>query len=165
MKLLIHTQTSTVVLEWISKFHPTIYNGCDYLSMLWLKLKHVSKKGTQLNIRASLQILMPLTLSSAGRYYLGPGDQLINKVTSHEQPKSPVIRLFVQLFVFIIWVTSLCMQDIESSLHKLSVIICYFDIIICYFRYNHDTAEDKTRGFVQYISWFHGNLCEQTRYW
>ena len=26
-------------------FHPTLYNGCSYLSMLWLKLNHVSKKG------------------------------------------------------------------------------------------------------------------------
>ena len=27
------------------KFHPTLYNGCDYLSMLGLKLNHVSKRG------------------------------------------------------------------------------------------------------------------------
>ena len=26
-------------------FHPTVYNGCDYLSMLGLKLNHVSKRG------------------------------------------------------------------------------------------------------------------------
>ena len=26
-------------------FHPTHYNGCDYLSMLGLKLNHVSKRG------------------------------------------------------------------------------------------------------------------------
>ena len=26
-------------------FHPTLYNGCDYLSMLGLKLIHVSKRG------------------------------------------------------------------------------------------------------------------------
>ena len=25
-------------------FHPTVYNGCDYLSMLGLKLNHVSKR-------------------------------------------------------------------------------------------------------------------------
>ena len=33
------------VLEWISNFHPTLNNGCDYLSMLGLKLNHVSKRG------------------------------------------------------------------------------------------------------------------------
>ena len=27
------------------KFHPTLYNGCDYLSMLGLKLNHVSQRG------------------------------------------------------------------------------------------------------------------------
>ena len=26
-------------------FHPTVYNGCNYLSMLGLKLNHVSKSG------------------------------------------------------------------------------------------------------------------------
>ena len=26
-------------------FHPTLYNGCNYLSMLGLKLNHVSKRG------------------------------------------------------------------------------------------------------------------------
>ena len=32
------------VQEWISNFIPH-YNGCDYLSMLGLKLNHVSKRG------------------------------------------------------------------------------------------------------------------------
>ena len=27
------------------QFHPTLYNGCNYLSMLGLKLNHVSKRG------------------------------------------------------------------------------------------------------------------------
>ena len=27
------------------QFHPTFYNGCNYLSMLGLKLNHVSKRG------------------------------------------------------------------------------------------------------------------------
>ena len=31
------------VYEWIS--NPTLYNGCNYLSMLGLKLNHVSKRG------------------------------------------------------------------------------------------------------------------------
>ena len=26
-------------------FHPTLYNGCNYLSMLGLKVNHVSKRG------------------------------------------------------------------------------------------------------------------------
>ena len=28
-------------------FNPTIYNGCDYLSLLELKLNHVIEKGAQ----------------------------------------------------------------------------------------------------------------------
>ena len=32
------------VLEWINKFNLTFYNGCKYLSMLGLKLNHVSKR-------------------------------------------------------------------------------------------------------------------------
>ena len=28
-----------------TKFHPTLYNGCNYLSMLGFKLIHVSKRG------------------------------------------------------------------------------------------------------------------------
>ena len=32
--------------EW---FHPTVYNGCNYLSMLGLKLNHVSKRGSRYN--------------------------------------------------------------------------------------------------------------------
>ena len=33
------------VKEWISVFHPALYWVCDYLSMLGLKLIHVSKSG------------------------------------------------------------------------------------------------------------------------
>ena len=29
------------------QFHPTLYNGCNYLSMVGLKIKHVSKMGVQ----------------------------------------------------------------------------------------------------------------------
>ena len=29
--------------EWISFFHPTLYNGCNHLSMLWLNVINVSK--------------------------------------------------------------------------------------------------------------------------
>ena len=46
MKFIIHSQTSMVatinVWEWISNF-TSLYNGCNYLSMLELKLIHVSK--------------------------------------------------------------------------------------------------------------------------
>ena len=46
MKLLIHFQTSMVApLKFRNGFHPTFYNGCNYLSMLGLKLNHVSKRG------------------------------------------------------------------------------------------------------------------------
>ena len=47
MKLFIHSQTSTVQLwkfgNW--KLHPTLSWACDYVSMLGLKLNHVSKRG------------------------------------------------------------------------------------------------------------------------
>ena len=33
------------VLEWISYFTPTLYWACNYLSILGLKLNHVSKRG------------------------------------------------------------------------------------------------------------------------
>ena len=45
MKLLIHSQTSTVAplkLGMDQWFHPTPFWACSYLSMLWLKLIHVS---------------------------------------------------------------------------------------------------------------------------
>ena len=35
-------------LEMDKQFHPTHYNGCNYLSMLGLKLNHVSKRGPRL---------------------------------------------------------------------------------------------------------------------
>ena len=47
MKLLIHSQTSTVqhMKFGIEKqFHPTLYNGCNYLSTLGSKLNHVSRR-------------------------------------------------------------------------------------------------------------------------
>ena len=49
MKLLIHSQTSTVApLKYGNMdklFHPTLYNGCNYIYMLGLKLNHVNKRG------------------------------------------------------------------------------------------------------------------------
>ena len=48
MKLLIHSQTSTAApLKFGNGQVTTLYNGCNYLSMLGLKLNHVSitKKG------------------------------------------------------------------------------------------------------------------------
>ena len=47
MKLLIHSKTSTVIAFFkfgtCNSFHPTICNGCNYLSILWLKWSHVIK--------------------------------------------------------------------------------------------------------------------------
>ena len=37
--------TYPLLIEWIDKVHPTLYNGCNYLSMLGLKLDHVSERG------------------------------------------------------------------------------------------------------------------------
>ena len=48
MKSLINSQTSTVVrwsLGMDKQFNPTLYNECNYLSMLCLKLNHVNKMG------------------------------------------------------------------------------------------------------------------------
>ena len=48
MKLLIHSQTSTVQplkFGMDKQFHPTLYNGCNYLSMLGIKLNHASERG------------------------------------------------------------------------------------------------------------------------
>ena len=42
MKLLIHLQT------W--EFHPTLYNGCNYLSMPGLKLIDVNKSGIRVSL-------------------------------------------------------------------------------------------------------------------
>ena len=44
----LHSQTSTMEplnVEMDKLFHPTLYNGCDYVSMLGSKLIHVSKGG------------------------------------------------------------------------------------------------------------------------
>ena len=48
IKLLINSSTSTVQLLSLGmdkEFHPTLYNGCNYLSMVGLDLNHVSKRG------------------------------------------------------------------------------------------------------------------------
>ena len=46
MKLRSHSQTSVVVgLGMDEQFHLTLYDGCNYISMLRLKLIHVSKRG------------------------------------------------------------------------------------------------------------------------
>ena len=48
VKLVIHSQTSTVQpLKFVngSVIYPIFYQTCDCLSMLWLKLNHVSKRG------------------------------------------------------------------------------------------------------------------------
>ena len=47
MKLLIHYSLQRLhrwSSEMENKFHPTLYNGCNYLSMLGLKMIHVSKR-------------------------------------------------------------------------------------------------------------------------
>ena len=36
------------------KFHPMHYNGCDYLSMLGLKLNHVIKRGHWLSVKLAM---------------------------------------------------------------------------------------------------------------
>ena len=33
-----------IYLEWISKFHPTLYLACDYVFMMGLNLTHISKR-------------------------------------------------------------------------------------------------------------------------
>ena len=57
------------------KFNPTIYNGCDYLSMLRLKLNHVSKKEPQVCGSICTKIL-PRNWSFVkgiyGPYYIAP---------------------------------------------------------------------------------------------
>ena len=62
MKLLIHSLVSTVAPlkfrnVWI--IHFTLYNGCDYLSMLVLKLIHVSKRGYWMTGGKSTDALSP----------------------------------------------------------------------------------------------------------
>ena len=43
VKILIHSQT----LGMVKYVHHTLYNGCNYLSMLGLKLSHVCKRGAR----------------------------------------------------------------------------------------------------------------------
>ena len=43
--------TPTVILGMDMQFHPTLYYGCNYLSMLWLKLIHVIKRGQRATYR------------------------------------------------------------------------------------------------------------------
>ena len=53
MKLFIHSETSTVVplkLGMDKYFHPTLYNGCKYLSIPELKLNYVSKRGPRTSL-------------------------------------------------------------------------------------------------------------------
>ena len=45
-----HQRSQRLIFMAMDKlFYPTFYNGCNYLSMLGLKLNHVSKRGPQLN--------------------------------------------------------------------------------------------------------------------
>ena len=55
VKLFIHSQTSTVAPLKFGNWKiipPTLYNGCSSLSMLGLKLIHVSKRALRRNLRA-----------------------------------------------------------------------------------------------------------------
>ena len=52
------------VLEWISNFIPHFYNGCNYLSMLGLKLIHVSKRGHSSELPCKLARLGSCTSDS-----------------------------------------------------------------------------------------------------
>ena len=39
------------------EFHPTFYNGCHHLSMLWLKLRHVSKRSSRTQTWSTLKAI------------------------------------------------------------------------------------------------------------
>ena len=58
------------------KFHPILYNGCDYISILGLQLFHVSKRGPKRRI----------ILSSLHSQYHGcccPGDARSQGISNH----------------------------------------------------------------------------------
>ena len=47
MKLLTNSLASTITPLWLGMdtyFHPTLYWACEYLSILVLKLSHISKR-------------------------------------------------------------------------------------------------------------------------
>ena len=47
-------------------FHPTLHNGCDYISMLGLKLTHVSKRGYWRLLKYRIYLRNPKVLKSRG---------------------------------------------------------------------------------------------------
>ena len=67
MKLLIHSPKLQWLYHWSlgmdKQFHPTFYNGCNYLSMLGLKLNHVSKRGPRPQCLKSVNVQSPLIIS------------------------------------------------------------------------------------------------------
>ena len=56
------------------KFHPTVYNGCNYLCMLGLKLNHVSKSGPRCTMARKET---PIVFVLFGEGFVGKTESLI----------------------------------------------------------------------------------------
>ena len=70
------------------QFHPILYNGCDYISMLGLKLNHVSKRG-YLVVRCMCTSLVSVCIRQYGvRPYCFNHSKFANYITH------PLIQTF-----------------------------------------------------------------------
>ena len=69
------------------QFHPIHYNVCNYLSMLGLKLNHVSKRGHRWNNGI---LLLLHSATSTAVYMMTPSNENIFRVTGHSTGNSTV---------------------------------------------------------------------------
>ena len=97
-------------LEMDKWFHPTLYNVCNYVSMLGLKLIHVNKSGP-----CRYQKSLSYVTRHIGMYYCATVLQYrmlsysVNKVVRHLWRKGAWHSTGVQ-FAFVIWTTAASMQ-------------------------------------------------------
>ena len=94
--------------------HPTLYNGCDYLSMLGLKLNHVSKRGpTWRHKPGSTLALVLVSCLMAPSHYLIPCRFLIRMVLRH----SPECDFTLPSYYPVHWVRKLYLYDYTHMLY------------------------------------------------
>ena len=72
------SKTWDEIIYQFPNFHPTLYNGCNYLSMQGLKLNHVSRRGSWCISAPKLQISCIICLKQ-----LWPGSILFHVTFSH----------------------------------------------------------------------------------
>ena len=105
-------------------FHPILYNGCDYISMLGLKLNHVSKRGHRNRVSKRVDTCVSYNF------------------TSKVSPQICITHLILQSHQLLIKAKfSVLMFFINIGINSLNSAKCWNGIIICiwavYYILNH----------------------------